>query len=465
MKKKPLFLFLFLSLLFSPFFATGAVVKSKKRRAAPEPAVRLIGETESERISECADHISGVVRNYRRGTFGILIQTEAGEDIYSQYASTLLKPASNLKLITSAVAIEKLTPDFVYKTEFFTDGEIIEGVLHGNLIITGTTDPILSGYFDKRIDDITSTWVDTLLAHGIHQINGELILDNSYYSGNRSGDSDQDESQPIKFETVASFSRADEKQLSKVSRLRKIRTRKGKIRIVRSGFRRRSHLKRCAIEPNQYALVTFLDALKKRSMISAESVSRLDFSPTLDRTKWKYLYTHSSLTLAQVLKQVLKNSDNFYADQLLRTLAELRGQASIEKGLEVVKEFLTTTVGVERNDFKLADGSGLSHDNFVTPALLVSVMKYMRSSGKYFSNYYESLSIPMVDGTLADRIPHELARNIHAKTGEISGVISLSGYLKSRSGTNIYFSIIGHNAGRKGAKHLEDRICKYLLEI
>lgn len=76
-----------------------------------------------------------------------------------------------------------------------------------------------------------------------------------------------------------------------------------------------------------------------------------------------------------------------------------------------------------------------------------------------------TLSIPTVDGTLGGRIHHELAKNIRAKTGSITGVISLSGYLTSRSGQQIYFSIIGNNAGKRRAKAIEDKICKYLLEI
>jgi serine-type D-Ala-D-Ala carboxypeptidase/endopeptidase (penicillin-binding protein 4) len=458
-----------ITLLCFILIAEDAAAKSRKRRrsrrSAPEPAlIRLTSTTEQERLRECSDRIAGELRRYERGTFGIVIQTDSGDEVYSRNANLLLKPASNLKLVTSAVVLEKLGSSYRYQTEFFYDGTITDGVLHGDLIICGSTDPILSGYFDSRIDDITRTWADTLLARGVTRIDGHVVLDNSIYYGNDFEKS----SGNLKFETVASFSHADERQLAKVSRIRTIKTRKGIIKKVRTGFRRRSKLKMVSIQPNMYAMETFMTALQERHITVQSSFDYAGLSKKLDRTAWRHFYTHYSLSLGEAIKIVNKNSDNFYADQVLRTLGyELRGAASIEKGIDVVREFLTMNINAAASEFQLKDGSGLSHDNHVTPALLVRVMKYMKKNSLNFHQYYESLSVPTVDGTLAGRISHELARNIRAKTGTISGVISLSGYLTSRNGTCMTFSIIGNDTGRKRKRtqQVEDRICKYLLEI
>ncbi len=449
------------------FFATSSLFAFAEKKRKSE-SVRLSGITEAERINECAEKIARELRS-KQHAFGVLIQTASGEDLYALNSNRLFKPASNLKLITSAAAIEKLKPDFRYRTEFYIDGDITpDGVLHGNLIVSGSPDPILSGFFDQRINEIVHSWIDTLNARGISAILGDLILDNSYYFGNNVALTEQDSYKPLEFFTVASFRNADEKQLSKakVRRYRTIKLKNGKTKKVAYRYRKRTRLRKVTVEPNTYMMDVMMKELQKRQMIVNDEVKKIAYSTSLDRTNWKHFYTHTSAPLSELLKIINKNSDNFYADQLLRTLGgELRGEGSIEKGLEVVREFLIYSIYARPDEFQLVDGSGLSHANLVTPELLVKVMRYMRSRGENFEVYYESLSIPTVDGTLGGRIHHELAKNIRAKTGSITGVISLSGYLTSRSGQQIYFSIIGNNAGKRRAKAIEDKICKYLLEI
>ncbi|ACF13391.1 D-alanyl-D-alanine carboxypeptidase/D-alanyl-D-alanine-endopeptidase [Chloroherpeton thalassium ATCC 35110] len=398
--------------------------------------------------------------------FGILIQTADGETIYEQNPNGLIKPASNLKLVTTAAALEKLGPDFKFRTDIFIDGYLSYGVLHGNLIISGSTDPLLSGFFDGQINEIVKQWVDTLYTLGVQQVRGEVILDNSYYVGNDVEIDDGEEYAPVQFSTVASFTRANTSQLNRVSRVRVINTRSGTKKVVRRGFSRGSRLKRVRIEPNIYLTDALVGEMKARNIIFSEGIEKINYSQKIDRTQWKHIYSHYSAPLSEILSRTNKTSDNFYADQLLRTLGgEYRGEASIEKGIEVVNDFLLYNVGASRDEFHIVDGSGLSHDNQVTPNLLVEVMKYMKRRSKYFSDYYESLSIPTVDGTLVSRIHHELATNIRAKTGSISGITSLSGYLKSRSGMDIYFSIIGNSYRKRTLKRVEDKICKILLDL
>lgn len=440
--------------------------KRRRPKVLSAVSLRLTGTSQAERMVECAEKIEQILQARKRGIMGICIQTTDNETIFAYQQNQLFKPASNLKLITSAVAIETLGADYRYRTDFFIDGTLKDGVLYGNLVLIGSTDPMLSGYFDKTINEIVNAWVDTLRRYGIMKIEGDLILDNSYYVGNRHQPISAEE---IRFATVANFSRANEQQLSKVSRVRVIKTKDGRKRVVRRGFRRKSRLKMVTIEPNVYCANTLLAALQQAGMMHKDAhVEKISYSRKIDRTRWKYLYSHYSISLAEALKATNKSSDNFYADQLLRTLGgECYGEGSIEKGLEVVKEFLKNKVKVSSKEYKLTDGSGLSHENFVTPHLIVETLRYMREHSKAFHEYYESLAIPMTDGTLAGRINHALAHNIRAKTGSITGVVSLSGYLKSRSGKEMYFSIIANGLGRrsKHAKALEDTICKLLLEI
>lgn len=460
------FLFLLLCFLFGDAMAaTARRSKSSRRRRGPAlvlPAATLSGETEAERLFECAQKIETALdaRYFNGSRFAVMVKTQDGSTVYERNQNLLMQPASNLKLLTSAIALELLGPDFRHRTEFFAQGQIINGVLYGNLIVSGSTDPLVSGYFDGEMNHVVAAWADSLKALGISQIEGEVVLDNSYYTGTVAT-----EDEPVRFSTVASFGRADAKQLAKVSRVRVIRTRKGKKRVVRRGFRRHSRRKMVSIEPNQYGINIFIEELQRRAVLRPDDVQPQAYPLSADRTNWKHVYTYYSRPLTDLLKVTNKLSDNFYADQLLRTLGgELRGEASLEKGLEIERQFLREKLDAKSAEYRLADGSGLSHENAITPALLVRLMNYMRGS-IYFETYYESLSIPTVDGTLEGRIYHDLATNIRAKTGSITGITSLSGYLCSRSGKNIFFSIICNGRKHKGLVKLEDQLCKLMLEI
>ncbi len=456
-------LFLLFAFLFSP------TLVAKTNASGKSASLSSLSKVERQDIySNYAKKIKHTIHNGKAkyANFGIAIHTAEGEVIFEQNSERTFKPASNMKLITSAVALEKLGSDYRFQTDIFIDGYMQYGVLHGNLIVSGSADPMLSGFFDSRIDDVVRQWVDTLFTLGIQQIRGEVILDNSYYVGNDVGLSEDENYAPLHFSTVASFTKANSEQMNRVSGVRVIRTQNGTKRVVRRGFRGSSRLKRVHIEPNSYLCDVLFDELKSRNIIFTEGIEKINYSQNINRTRWKHVYAHFSKPLSQILGRTNKNSDNFYADQLLRTLGgEYRGEASLSKGVEVVENFLTYTIGVDCSDFNMVDGSGLSHDNKVTPTILVKVMKHMKRRSPHFNTYYESLSIPTVDGTLVSRIHHKLARNIRAKTGSISGIISLSGYLTSRSGLDIYFSIIGNSYRKKTLKRVEDKICKILLDI
>lgn len=457
--------------------ASKSVRKKSSRRRAEKlvalPPATLTAATEAERMFECAQKIEDALdlKFFGSTRFGVIVKTDEGKVIYERNQDKLFKPASNLKLITSAVALELLGPDFTYSTDFFIDGDIKDGVLSGDLIISGSADPVVSGFFDAEINSVVKAWANMLQEKGITRITGDVILDNSYYVG-ADVDIDAGESgEPIRFATVASFGRADAKQLSKVTRRKVIRLKNGKKKVVRRGFKRKSRRKMVTIEPNLYCVDMFLKELNERGVTAKTEIEKINYAYNIDRTTWHFFYRHRSKPLSELVRILNKLSDNFYADQVLRTLGgEYRGEATMAKGIEVEREFLREKIGVTAAEFKLADGSGLSHDNLVTPALLVKVMNYMKQS-KHYALYYESLSIPCVDGTLAGRIHHELSSQIRAKTGSITGVTSLSGYLESRSGQNLYFSILCNSPMtkrrrfQKNLMRLEDQLCKLMLEI
>jgi D-alanyl-D-alanine carboxypeptidase/D-alanyl-D-alanine-endopeptidase (penicillin-binding protein 4) len=157
------------------------------------------------------------------------------------------------------------------------------------------------------------------------------------------------------------------------------------------------------------------------------------------------LAEQDSQPLRAILKSTNKESRNFYAEMLLRTLArEVKHRGGLEDGLEVLSE-LAQQVGAERGETVFADGSGLSRDDLVTPDTLVKLLIHM-ASGQVFDLFLGTLPVAGVDGTLAGRFEGtRLEGKIHAKTGTLEQVNALSGYMDLPSGKRLAFSIIGNS--------------------
>lgn len=390
---------------------------------------------------------------FKRTRFGVQIQDEFGNPVYSLNSNYKLKPASTLKIVTTAVALEKLGPDFRYKTIVSTDGEIENGVLDGNLILHGTADPQLSGYFDGEVISITSDWVDQIQKMGITRITGSVFLDNSYYA-------DENGNVKTKFVTVAMFDQAAKSQLTQTTLNKKGKEVKRKIRLRRSSSR-----KLVQVNMNQYLANLLTSELYKRNLIDTKE-SETDFDLPKD-LHLSALVVHESEPLSEIITRTNKKSDNFYADQLVRTLGyEFLGTGNMDAGIRVIEAFLRFHMNIKESEYELADGSGLSHENQISAQVLTRILSYMSTSTPNRDVFYNSLSIPTVDGTLANRIHHPLAENMRGKTGSISGVVSLTGYISSESGKNLVFSIMCNNGGNsRRLKSLEDEICKLLLNL
>jgi D-alanyl-D-alanine carboxypeptidase/D-alanyl-D-alanine-endopeptidase (penicillin-binding protein 4) len=176
--------------------------------------------------------------------------------------------------------------------------------------------------------------------------------------------------------------------------------------------------------------------------------------------------THS---MAEVVRQLNKESDNLNAEMLLYALGYVQNSdepASTEKGIAVVQQ-LITQIGFDPKAYNIVDGSGLSNQNYLTPELLVAVLKHVYQS-QYFDMFRQSLPIAGVDGTLANRMKGTAAyRKLTAKTGSLTGVSTLSGYATARNGHLLAFSIMIQNFVEKTsfvAVNYIDKICEALAE-
>jgi len=191
-----------------------------------------------------------------------------------------------------------------------------------------------------------------------------------------------------------------------------------------------------------------------RGGVQVRDVTRLEAtkaSPASPQLPSRVLLAEQdSQPLRAIVKATNKESRNFYAEMLLRTLArQVKHRGGIEDGLEALSEF-AQQVGVARGETVFADGSGLSRDDLVAPDALVKLLIHL-ASGQAFDPFLDSLPVAGVDGTLAGRFKGtRLEGKIHAKTGTLEQVNALSGYMDLPSGKRLAFSIVGNSHPLKG---------------
>ncbi|MEM6335510.1 MAG: D-alanyl-D-alanine carboxypeptidase/D-alanyl-D-alanine-endopeptidase [Bacteroidota bacterium] len=415
----------------------------------------------------------------------LVIDLDSGRTLYSRNASKSFTPASNMKLYTTAAGLDQLGPDFSYKTRVYVDGEVENGVLHGNVIVRGSGDPTISGRFND--DDRTRTfrdWAGWLKGAGIRHITGDLIGDDDvfddvalgygwswddlpyWYAAELGGlvfndncvDFEIKATEPGQPATV-SWEPHNTDYVQVVNATRTIpggRIDEGYERTPGSNKIRLSSLvpagrtdkeSLTVANPTQYFMHVFRETLVREGIVvegRAVDVDDLSIKPDYQRAEQIAVYT--SPPLAELAKVVNKRSHNLFADQLLKTIAVEAypdSAGSHELGIEAAMRTFATA-GVDTSRIVMADGSGLSHINLVTPEMTVALLEYMAgTTDATFDAFYESLPIAGVDGSLEYRMRRGPARgNARAKTGYISGARTLSGYVTTRSGRRLAFSLM-----------------------
>ena len=440
--------------------------------------------------------------NFTNAIWGASIQSlVTGEYFYKKNENKLFMPASNQKLITSAAGLLLLGPMYRFKTEIFSTGKLDGSILNGDLIIKGYGDPTISGRFNN--DDMTKIfrdWADSLLAHGIDEIRGNILGDDNAFDDVSLGegwawDYESDwfaaPSGALSFNdncidivvkpasagepAVITFSPESKyaiiiNKVNTVGRdsstnVKIFRERGTNIISVYGSIREKDDsLKIFATinNPTQYFVVTLKAILEQKGITVSGFASDLDdITNASTQSQAKLIFTHHSVFLKDIIKVLNKNSHNFYAEQLLKTIGfEKRGYGSSSRGIETVKATLNE-IGINTDNMEIVDGSGLSRLNLISPTQISVLLNYMYKS-EVFTYYYNSLPVGGVDGTLANRVRKTRAQNnVRAKTGYINGVRSISGYIFTGDKEPVAFSIIANNFTVPVvlADNLQDLIC------
>jgi D-alanyl-D-alanine carboxypeptidase/D-alanyl-D-alanine-endopeptidase (penicillin-binding protein 4) len=446
--------------------------------------------------------------NFSSAAFGVVIKSlKTGEILYKRNPDKLFVPASNIKLITAASALYNLGANYVYATEISANGIIKNGKLNGDLIIKGSGDPTISNrFFNGSITNIFEKWADSLLAKGITEITGNIFGDDSafdnlglgkgwawndehlWYSAPSGSLSFNDNIvqliiTPTKLNLpadvvvlpatqyvsiISKVSTVDntQPQFINVSKLRgtNVISVNGSIRISTQQLNEFVAVS----DPTMYFLTVLSEVLKKKGISIGGRIGSLDSSTKIIiNENLSNLFNHESVPLHMILKELNKNSNNFYAEQILKTIGyELYNYGTAENGVKATLSIIDK-MGINPNNFVMVDGSGLSKLNLVSPRQIVNLLTYMYKS-ELLNPFYDSLPIAGVDGTLSMRMRKTSAENnVRAKAGYNNYVSSLSGFVKTIGNEILAFSILANNliTPISLANYLEDSICNRLVNF
>ena len=478
MRARWVLVFGFVLLLGAPF---GAVPTT----AAPSPPDAL-----------CRDLDELLADSRLRGSHaGVVVRDPVTDEVlYRRRAHDRATPASNAKLFTSVAALETLGPGYRFRTEVATAAERHGPVLAGDVHLRGTGDPtMLAADYERLAARIADA--------GIRHVRGRLIVDDNwfddvplgtgwmwndepyYYAGPVSAlsvapNTDYDagtvivrvspgaRGRPVRVrldpptDAVEIVNRARTGAPDSSSTL-SVRREHGSDRVVVSGTLPAGAAPveefSSVPDPTRYAADAFARAL------AAHGVSIGGVAEGVTPPGARVLAAHESMTLAELMVPFLKLSNNGHAEVLVKAMGrEVRGEGSWSAGLAVLDEVMRR-FGVDPAAYRLVDGSGLSTMDKVTPGQIAALLDNARSR-PWFGTWYAALPIAgaeerMVGGTLRGRMNGTPAEhNIHAKTGSMTGVTALSGYVTAANGRRLVFSVLFNEFLSAAPRDLQDAI-------
>jgi len=353
----------------------------------------------------------------------LVVNPKTGDTLYSRNAGKLFMPASNQKLLTASVALTELGPDYRYRTVIGTRGTMRDTTLNGDMLVIGRGDPTLSDRVYGSALKQMGVIADSIQATGILHVTGALrqggnaFPDSIYGYGWEWDDLSGESGAPV-----------DELEFNEgmVQRAAKIN---GRDTVVSVATR----------TPGYVYLSYLYSALSQRGVRIDKLV---DLSVDTSSAPIDTVYEFFSPPLSEILKYFLKPSQNQIGEALLKTIGlEKTGVGTADNGAEIVGEQLRKW-GADSTGFVIYDGSGLSRHDLVSPETIVKILAAMQSD----TVFYNALPIAGVDGTIRNRMKGTPAENnLHAKTGSIEFVRSLSGYVDDADGDRLIFSFLSNH--------------------
>lgn len=335
----------------------------------------------------------------------------ADSTIFRHNERQMLRPASTMKLVTAIAGIDRLGSSYQFRTSLYYTGTIDNGTLTGDIWCVGGFDPLFNS------DDMKA-FVESIHQMGVDTIRGRIVADKSMKDADRLGEGwCWDDDNPVLSPLL--ISRKDK----------------------------------------------FAERLVEELMEAGITVDAYQTEDVLPNGA--YIVCTRFHTIDQVLMGMMKDSNNLSAEAMFYQIAAADGRrpARASYARSVIRRLIGRT-GLRGDDYKIADGSGLSLYNYVSAELEVRLLRYAYLNAEIYNHLLPSLPIAAQDGTLSKRMHGSFTDgNVRAKTGTLTGISSLAGYCTAANGHTLCFAIINQGImhGRNG-RAFQDRVCTALCE-
>ncbi len=419
-----------------------------------------------------------------QGLWGVEVKSlDTGRLLYARNARRLLMPASNMKIVTLAAAAETLGWDYRFKTTIETDGAIEGGALKGNLIVRGAGDPTINNR-DNRARAMFDEWASALKAAGVTRIDGNVVADASAFDrrglgqgwswdylqygyaapvgalefnediatltvrpGGKPGDAAQLELPPSTglglvhqvvtgeagTATTIDFERVPDSNYLDVT---------GSIAADAKPATREV----AVANPALYFAHSLTLALIERGIPVRGLPVVFERSSLLAPLPRTAIVESQSPPLREIATTMMKVSQNLYAETLLKAVGAAGGAIGTTDAGRAAAQKIFETWGIPASSYVQADGSGLSRYDFVTAEMIVTLLERMYKDPRHHDAFVATLPIAGKDGTISTRMKSTRAEaNALAKTGSIANVRALSGYVRTRDGETVVFSILANS--------------------
>lgn len=429
--------------------------------------------------------------------------THPGDPIFTLQPDQLMVPASNMKIVTLAVAADRLGWDHTFPTTFRSTSRMWpDGTIRGDLVVHGTGDPMI-GTLPTSTSSMSAI-AEALWQQGVRRINGRVIGDDDAFADEPLGegwawdDVSFTYSAPISpliynenganISVVAGAAPGTAATVSLVDRdaglalanalttgapdsppsIEMTRA-PGSSTLTLSGSvpagSAITTLEAAVPNPTLYFASALRSALIARGIVVRGKAADIDSAPAgplpMDVPA---LLTWPSASLADIGKRLMKVSQNLYAETLLRELAASEGHAATAREGEAVVRSTLKSWGVADGGVAVADGSGLSRYNLVSASAFVRVLAHVYADPRLKDGWVAAMPVGGVDGTLGRRLKGTPAEGrVLAKTGSLSGVRTLSGYIQTARGEWLVFSMLANNFAAPTSSSDVDRVVDQAL--
>jgi len=453
------------------------------------------------------DRIDRVVERapYDRAHWGIyVLDPLTGSELYARNAGKLFIPASNLKLVVAGAAAHYLPDDYRIRTTLLATGPVQDGVLEGDLVVYGRGDPTISGrFFDDRMTAVWESLADSLAARGVTRVAGAVVADESWldtlhvhpdwesydllwwYAAPVGALGFNDNSIDFRIRPAESLGRPaqiswqpESDAVVLLNRTRTVASGGRTLDFARVGasdtvlaygevpLDARPWTEYFAVrDPASYAATVLRETLERRGIAVADDRARVLRSvdeSVLSRAGQPVggatvLAEWRSPPLRDLVGPILLNSQNWFAEQMLKVIGRERGQSgSWDEGLRLERKYLTDVVGIPDSDFRLRDASGLSAGNLITPRALAKLLVHVRSDPVVA----DAMPVSAAErGSLRYRFT-DLPGRVRAKTGGIRNVDSLSGFVRTDGGRELVFVVIANGTAFPDARAAIDDVVR-----